>query len=155
MKIRLKPNEPTRDFKHESDTAKPYPKKKTDVVYTFLGDEEAQRIRQTLKQFCAASDADSDRRKTMAGRSNQNEGSDTSSILKLQHLAIDRDKLVELSIYDTESKQLIYLLQAQLVHQTRGRELTLRRALSTVEPIRSELWTISRQLRNFEKIVWY
>ena len=58
-------------------------------------------------------------------------------------------------MYDTELKQLIYLSYAQLAHQTREREVTLERALSTVEPIRSELRTISRQLRNFENVVWH
>ena len=57
-------------------------------------------------------------------------------------------------MYDTELKQLIYLLYTQLVHQTRERELTLEHAISTVEPIQSELRTIS-QLRNFEKVVWH
>ena len=80
---------------------------------------------------------------------------DTSSVLRLPHLAIDREKLAELDIYDRDLKQLIYLLYAQLVHQTRKRELILERALSAIEPIRSELRTISRQLRSFEKIVWY
>ena len=47
--------------------------------------------------------------------------------MRLPHLAIDKDKLAEFNMYDTELKQLLYLLYAQLIHQTRERKLTLER----------------------------
>ena len=62
--------------------------------------------------------------------------------------------MAEFDMYDTELKQLVYLLYANLVHQTRERELVLERSLSTIQFIRSELRTISEQLRHHEKNVW-
>ena len=113
-------------------------------------------IRQNLKEFRAATDAESDHTQAMQEEYREEEDvSDTSSILRLPHLAVDKDKLAEIDMYGTELKQLIYLLHAQLVHQTRERVLTLGRAPFTIEPIRSELGPISRQLRNFKEIVWH
>ena len=73
LKLCFDPNQPRREFKyvkeaeavrryrkHQPDTSKPYPKKKADEVYIIFGDENCRRIRQTLKEFRAATDADSD-----------------------------------------------------------------------------------------------
>ena len=90
--------------KLQSDTSKLYSNKKKDEIYIIFGDKECKMIRQTLKQFGVATIAENDHTETNVDRYREEE-SNSSSVLALPHLAINKDKLAEFDMSYKELKQ--------------------------------------------------